>query len=162
VSLFLLPPPVFPLSFSPKIRTTARKPNHKTTAFPHVDKGAEQFRVCVHPQSLAIFTIDNEDQHVDVFTSRLHGQLLIGKYEPWIIELVGSWAVGMIVSGLSLGAPVIRGGQAAVSFRVSDRADARPSRALFLEELRHQISYDAVIREDLIPWSRKVYFANGF
>jgi uncharacterized iron-regulated membrane protein len=67
-----------------------------------VDKGAEQFRVYVHPQSLAILKIDNEDHRVDVFTSRLHGELLIGKYGSWIIELAGSWAVVMIVTGLFL------------------------------------------------------------
>ena len=67
-----------------------------------VDRGSEQFRIYVHPQSLAILKIDNEDHRVDVFTSRLHGELLIGKYGSWIIELAGSWAVVMIVTGLFL------------------------------------------------------------
>jgi uncharacterized iron-regulated membrane protein len=67
-----------------------------------IDKGAAQFRVYVHPQSLAVLRIDNEDHRVDVFTSRLHGELLIGKYGSWIIELAGSWAVVMIVTGLFL------------------------------------------------------------
>jgi uncharacterized iron-regulated membrane protein len=67
-----------------------------------VDKGAQQFRVYVHPQSLEILKIDNEDHRVDVFTSRIHGELLIGKYGSWIIELAGSWAVVMIVTGLFL------------------------------------------------------------
>ena len=67
-----------------------------------VDQGAEQFRVYVHPQSLAILKVNNEDHRVDVFTSRLHGELLIGKYGSWIIELAGSWAVVMIVTGLFL------------------------------------------------------------
>jgi uncharacterized iron-regulated membrane protein len=67
-----------------------------------VDKGSEQLRVYVHPQTLAILKIDNEDRRVDTFTSRLHGELLIGKYGSWIIELAGSWAVVMIVTGLFL------------------------------------------------------------
>jgi uncharacterized iron-regulated membrane protein len=67
-----------------------------------VDKGAEQFRVYIHPQSLAVLRIDNEDHRVDVFTSRLHGELLMGKYGSWIIELAGSWAVVMILTGLFL------------------------------------------------------------
>jgi uncharacterized iron-regulated membrane protein len=67
-----------------------------------VDKGSEQFRVYVHPQTLAILKIDNEDHRVDTFTSRLHGELLMGKYGSWIIELAGSWAVVMIVTGLFL------------------------------------------------------------
>jgi uncharacterized iron-regulated membrane protein len=67
-----------------------------------VDKGSEQFRVYVHPQTLAVLKIDNEDHRVDKFTSRLHGELLMGKYGSWIIELAGSWAVVMIVTGLFL------------------------------------------------------------
>src|ERR1700761_7849685 len=34
-----------------------------------VDKGAEQFRVYVHPHSLAILKVDNEDHRIDVFFS---------------------------------------------------------------------------------------------
>ncbi|SEC45170.1 PepSY-associated TM helix domain-containing protein [Terriglobus roseus] len=67
-----------------------------------VDRGTQQFRVYVHPQSLAILKVDNEDYRVDVFTSRLHGELLLGKYGSWIVELAGSWAVVMILTGLFL------------------------------------------------------------
>jgi uncharacterized iron-regulated membrane protein len=67
-----------------------------------VDRGSEQFRVYVHPQTLNVLKIDNEDRRVDTFTSRLHGELLLGKYGSWIIELAGSWAVVMIVTGLFL------------------------------------------------------------
>jgi uncharacterized iron-regulated membrane protein len=67
-----------------------------------VDKGPQQFRVYVHPQTLAVLHIDNEDHRVDVFMSRLHGELLIGKYGSWIVELAASWAVVMIVTGLFL------------------------------------------------------------
>ena len=67
-----------------------------------VDKGTRQLRVYVHPQSLVILKIDNEDHRVDVFTSRLHGELLIGAFGSWIIELAGSWAVVMVVTGLFL------------------------------------------------------------
>ncbi|AFL87593.1 putative iron-regulated membrane protein [Terriglobus roseus DSM 18391] len=67
-----------------------------------VDKEAQQFRVYVHPQSLAILKIDDEDHRVDVFTSRLHGELLLGNYGSWIVELAGSWAVVVVVTGLFL------------------------------------------------------------
>ena len=67
-----------------------------------VDKGSAQFRVYVHPQTLAVLHIDNEDYRVDTFMSRLHGELLIGKYGSWIVELAASWAVVMIVTGLFL------------------------------------------------------------
>jgi hypothetical protein len=67
-----------------------------------VDKGAQQFRVYVHPQTAAVLKIDDEDHRVDVFMSRLHGELLIGKYGSWIVELAASWAVIMILTGLFL------------------------------------------------------------
>jgi len=67
-----------------------------------VDKGAAQFRVYIQPESLAVLHIDNEDHRVDVFMSRLHGELLIGSYGSWIVELAASWAVVMIVTGLFL------------------------------------------------------------
>ena len=81
-----------------------------------VDKGSEQFRVYVHPQTVAILKIDNEDRRVDVFTSRLHGELLIGKYGSWIIELAGSWAVVMIVTGLFLWWPSNANGIAGILY----------------------------------------------
>jgi uncharacterized iron-regulated membrane protein len=67
-----------------------------------VDKGADQYRVYVHPQTLAILHIDNEDHRVDVFMSRLQGELLIGQYGSWIVELAAAWAVVMIITGLFL------------------------------------------------------------
>jgi uncharacterized iron-regulated membrane protein len=67
-----------------------------------VDKGAMQYRVYVHPQTLAVLHIDNEDHRVDVFMSRLHGELLVGEYGSWIVELAAAWAVVMIVTGLFL------------------------------------------------------------
>jgi uncharacterized iron-regulated membrane protein len=67
-----------------------------------VDKGSEQFRVYVQPQTLAILHVDNEDYRIDTFTSRLHGELLLGKYGSWIVELAASWAVVMILTGLFL------------------------------------------------------------
>jgi len=67
-----------------------------------VDKGAAQYRVYVHPETLAVLHVDNEDHRVDVFMSRLHGELLIGEYGSWIVELAAAWAVVMIVTGLFL------------------------------------------------------------
>jgi uncharacterized iron-regulated membrane protein len=67
-----------------------------------VDKGTAQTRVYIHPETLAVLHLDNEDHRIDVFMSRLHGELLIGKYGSWIVELAASWAVVMIVTGLYL------------------------------------------------------------
>jgi len=67
-----------------------------------VDKGKAQFRVYVHPQTLAVLYIANEDYRIDTFTSRLHGELLMGKYGSWIVELAACWAVVMVLTGLFL------------------------------------------------------------
>jgi uncharacterized iron-regulated membrane protein len=67
-----------------------------------VDRGAAQYRVYVHPETLAVLHVDNEDHRVDVFMSRLHGELLVGEYGSWIVELAAAWAVVMIVTGLFL------------------------------------------------------------
>jgi uncharacterized iron-regulated membrane protein len=67
-----------------------------------VDKGTQQFRVYIHPETLAVLHIDNEDYRIDVFTSRLHGELLIGNWGSYLVELAGSWAIVMILTGLFL------------------------------------------------------------
>jgi len=81
-----------------------------------VDKGTQQFRVYVHPQTLSVLHIDNEDHRVDVFMARLHGELLIGKYGSWIVELAASWAVIMIVTGLFLWWPSNANGLAGILY----------------------------------------------
>jgi uncharacterized iron-regulated membrane protein len=81
-----------------------------------VDKGAAQFRVYIHPQTLAVLHIDNEDHRVDVFMSHLHGELLIGKYGSWIVELAASWTVVMILTGLFLWWPRDSSGLAGVLY----------------------------------------------
>jgi uncharacterized iron-regulated membrane protein len=67
-----------------------------------VDKGTQQFRVYVHPQTLTVLKLDNEDHRLENVVKRLHGELMIGKYGSWIVELAASWAVIMVVTGLFL------------------------------------------------------------
>ncbi len=67
-----------------------------------VDRQTRQYRVYVHPETLAILHVADEDYRIDTFTSRLHGELLIGKYGSWVVELAASWAVVMILTGLFL------------------------------------------------------------
>jgi uncharacterized iron-regulated membrane protein len=81
-----------------------------------VDKGTAQYRVYVHPQNLTVLRIDNEDHRIDVFMSRLHGELLIGKYGSWIVELAASWAVVMIITGLFLWWPRNAAGLGGVAY----------------------------------------------
>lgn len=67
-----------------------------------VDRGTQQFRVYVHPQTLQVLKIDNEDHRLEKVVFHLHGELLMGERGSWIIELAGSWAVVMIVTGIFL------------------------------------------------------------
>ena len=67
-----------------------------------VDRGAQQFRVYVHPETLAILKVDDEDRRLERIVFKLHGELLIGETGSWMVELAGSWAVIMILTGLFL------------------------------------------------------------
>lgn len=67
-----------------------------------VDKGAQQFRIYIHPGKLAVLKLDNEDRRIENVVKRLHGELLIGDLGSWIVELAASWAVIMILTGLFL------------------------------------------------------------
>jgi uncharacterized iron-regulated membrane protein len=67
-----------------------------------VDKGPEQFRVYIHPQTLAALKVQNDDHRIERLAFKLHGELMIGKYGSWIVELAASWAVVMILTGLFL------------------------------------------------------------
>jgi uncharacterized iron-regulated membrane protein len=67
-----------------------------------VGKGLEEFRVYVNPRTLQVLKIDNEDDRLDHFILRLHGELLIGNTGSYIVELAASWTVIMILTGLFL------------------------------------------------------------
>ena len=67
-----------------------------------VDKGAQQFRVYIHPQTLAVLHLVNEDKRLENVVKKLHGELLIGDVGSWMVELAASWAVIMILTGLFL------------------------------------------------------------
>jgi uncharacterized iron-regulated membrane protein len=67
-----------------------------------VDKGTQQFRVYIQPQTLAVLKLDNEDHRLENVVKKLHGELFIGDLGSWIVELAASWAVVMILTGLFL------------------------------------------------------------
>jgi len=67
-----------------------------------VDKGTQQFRVYLHPGTLAVLHVVNEDHRLENVVFKLHGELLMGDKGSWIVELAASWAVVMIVTGLFL------------------------------------------------------------
>jgi len=67
-----------------------------------VGRGSEEFRVYVHPQTLAILHVINEDQRFTRLIFRLHGELMMGDAGSMIVELAASWAIVMVVTGLYL------------------------------------------------------------
>jgi uncharacterized iron-regulated membrane protein len=67
-----------------------------------VDKGDNEYRVYIHPQTLAVLKIDDEDRRLMNLVFRMHGELMIGNTGSYIVELAASWAVIMIVTGLVL------------------------------------------------------------
>jgi uncharacterized iron-regulated membrane protein len=81
-----------------------------------VDKGAQQFRVYIHPETLQVLKVDNEDHRLENVVLKLHGELLIGDVGSWIVELAASWAVIMILTGLFLWWPRNTSGLAGVLY----------------------------------------------
>ena len=67
-----------------------------------VGRGGEETRVYVQPQTLAILKTVDEDWRPMRVVFRLHGELLVGAWGSYIVELAASWAIVMIVSGLFL------------------------------------------------------------
>ena len=67
-----------------------------------VGRGADEFRVYVHPQTLRILNVVNEDARPMRILFHLHGELLAGDRGSLLVELAASWAMVMIVTGLIL------------------------------------------------------------
>lgn len=49
------------------------------------------------------------DARLMEWTKRIHGQLLLGKWGSWLVELAASWAIALVLSGLYLWWPRGRG-----------------------------------------------------
>lgn len=81
-----------------------------------VDKGTQQFRVYVHPQTLQILHLVEEDSRLEKVVFRLHGELLMGNPGSYIVELAAGWATVMILSGLFLWWPRNASGPAGVLY----------------------------------------------
>ena len=65
-------------------------------------RARREYRVYVDPGTAQVLKIDDEDRRVDKFMARLHGELLLGDWGSWAVELAASWAVVMVVTGLFL------------------------------------------------------------
>ena len=67
-----------------------------------VGRGADEYRVYVHPQTAHVLRFVNEDSRPMTVIFHLHGELLMGDRGSMIVELAASWAIAMIATGLFL------------------------------------------------------------
>ena len=59
-------------------------------------------RIYVHPETLQILKIEQEDDKFMRIVHRLHGNLLFGDSGSYLVELAASWAIVMFITGLYL------------------------------------------------------------
>lgn len=67
-----------------------------------VGRGADEYRVYVHPQTARVLWSVNENSRPMTVIFHLHGELLMGGRGSMIVELAASWAIVMIATGLFL------------------------------------------------------------
>ena len=67
-----------------------------------VGKGKQLERLYVHPQTLQILRRVQEDEQLMKLVFRLHGELLLGDKGSMLMELVASWMIVLIITGLYL------------------------------------------------------------
>jgi uncharacterized iron-regulated membrane protein len=67
-----------------------------------IDKKDKTYRVYVHPESLEILKIQDEDERFTNLIANLHGELLLGNKGSILVELAASWTVVMLITGLFL------------------------------------------------------------
>jgi uncharacterized iron-regulated membrane protein len=86
-----------------------------------VGSGEHKIRVYVHPETLQILKIEDEDWRLMPLMHRLHGNLLLGDRGSNLVELAASWAIVMFITGLYLWWP--RGkGLAGIAYPRLDRS----------------------------------------
>lgn len=67
-----------------------------------VGVGSQEYRVYIHPVSTKTLHIIREDQRPMTLLVHLHGQLLVGRWGSYLIELAASWAIVLLLTGLYL------------------------------------------------------------
>ncbi len=77
-------------------------PSPSSAARVLISAGERTLRVYVHPESLAILRIADEDNRPMRWLFRAHGELLMGNWGSYLVELAASWTIVMILSGLWL------------------------------------------------------------
>lgn len=67
-----------------------------------VNQGQELFRVHVHPQTLKVLGVVNDEGRFSNVILHLHGELMLGDGGSITVELAASWIIVMLISGLFL------------------------------------------------------------
>ena len=81
-----------------------------------VGKDKELTRVYVHPQTLEILKVAEEDGRLMRVVFRLHGELLLGDKGSMLVELAASWLIVLIITGLYLWWPRNSSGLAGIAY----------------------------------------------
>jgi uncharacterized iron-regulated membrane protein len=79
-------------------------------------QGAQVFRVYVHPESLEVLRVVDEDKRFMQLIFHLHGELLQGDRGSMVVELAASWTIVMLITGLYLWWPTNGAGLAGVVY----------------------------------------------
>lgn len=67
-----------------------------------VGVGKQEFRVYVHPVTRQILYVISEDHRPMTLLAHLHGQLLVGRWGSYLVELAASWAIVLLLTGMYL------------------------------------------------------------
>lgn len=65
-------------------------------------QAGERIRVYVHPQSLQVLLIEQEEQRFLQIVHDIHGELLLGKAGSVLVELAACWAIVLMLTGIYL------------------------------------------------------------
>jgi uncharacterized iron-regulated membrane protein len=67
-----------------------------------VGQNKQLYRVYIHPQSLQILKTDEEDRRLMPLLFHLHGELLLGDTGSIAMELIASWMIVLLITGIYL------------------------------------------------------------
>lgn len=67
-----------------------------------VNKNHQELRVYVHPQTLQVLAVTNNQSQLLRYAHDIHGELLLGKFGSILVELAACWAIVLVLTGVYL------------------------------------------------------------
>lgn len=98
-------------------------------------------RVYVHPETLQILKIEQEDNRFMEIVHRLHGNLLMGDSGSYLVELAASWAIVMLITGLYLWWPNNIKSMAGIVYPRFSKSKVGKNNRLFWRDLHAVIGF---------------------